>query len=183
MPFAAANPVRLVALVGVVAVLGVGIFVMKGLQGENETAAQPHLLHTTIGKHAKRHAPAAGKKTHRPARKPVNRSPVAANGFPRSVADALLAHAVVVVSVVAPRGRVDELSVREAQAGAAAAGAGFVRINAFNEAQIAPLDAKIDVHGGNPVLIVIRRPGDVSLQVDGFVDRDTIIQAVTDAKL
>jgi hypothetical protein len=177
MPFALANPVRLVALVGGVAVLAAGMLVLKTTQGgAGTTAAEPKLLHTTIGAHRRpvhRHAPT------RP--KPVDRSPVAANGFPRAVADALVKHAVVVISVVAPRGQVDELAYREARAGAAASGAGFVRINAFRESEIAPLQAKLAI-SGNPALIVMRRPADVSIQINGFVDRDTIVQAVADAR-
>ena len=174
MNLAIENPVRLVALIGAVAVVGGGMLVLKTTQGGGDaTASQPKLLHTSVG-HRARHRP---KPVHKPARVP----PVAANGLPRSVALALAKHPVVVISVVAPRGRVDELALKEAQAGAAASGAGFVRINAFRQAEVAPLQTKVDVRG-NPALIVMKRPADVSIQIDGFVDRDTIIQAVADAR-
>lgn len=178
MHFSAANPVRLVAFIGAAAVLGGGMLVLKTSQGGGSAAdAQPKLLHTSVGPRAKPRQPAT-----KPARPKPSRSPVAANGLPRSVAVALVKYPVVVISVVAPRGRVDELAVREARAAATAAGAGFVRINAFRQAEVAPLEAKVDVQG-NPALIVMRRPTVVSFQVAGFVDRETIAQAVADARL
>jgi hypothetical protein len=176
MQFAVENPVRLVALVGALATLGGGFLVLKSTQGGDATASQPKLLHTSVAPRARHH-----RKPVQPGHKPVHRSPVAANGLPRAIADALAKNPVVVVSVVAPRGRVDEVAFREARAGAAAAGAGFVRINAFRQAEVAPLDAKVDIRS-NPTLIVIRRPDQVSIQIDGFVDRATIVQAVADAR-
>jgi hypothetical protein len=176
MQLAVENPVRLVALVGAVAVLGGGLLVLKTTQSGNATASQPKLLHTSVGPRARHH-----RKPVQPKHKPVHRAPVAANGLPRAIADALAKNPVVVVSVVALRGRVDQLAFREAQAGAAAAGAGFVRINAFQQAEVAPLDAKVDIRG-NPTLIVMRRPDEVSIQIDGFADRATIVQAVADAR-
>jgi hypothetical protein len=176
MQLAVENPVRLVALVGAVAALAGGFLVLKSTQGGGTSASEPKLLHTSVGPRARHN-----RKPVQPAHKPVHRSPVAPNGLPRTVADALAKNPVVVISVVAPRGRVDELAFREAQAGAAAAGAGFVRINAFRQAEVAPLDAKVDIRS-NPALIVMRRPDQVSIQIDGFVDRATIVQAVADAR-
>jgi hypothetical protein len=175
MQLAVENPVRLAALVGAVAVLGGGLFVLKATKsGEGASAAEPKLLHTSIGNRSK-HRP-------KPGQRAVHRTPVATNGLPRAVAVALARHSVVVVSVVAPRGRVDKLALREAEAGAAAGNAGFVRINAFRQADVVPLQAKVSVRG-NPALIVMRRPADVSIQIEGFVDRGTIVQAIADARL
>jgi hypothetical protein len=175
MHFAVENPVRLFALVGALATVAGGFLVLKSAQGEDATASQPKLLHTSVAPRARHH-----RKPVQPGHK-VHRSPIAANGLPRAIADALAKNPVVVVSVVAPRGRVDAVAFREARAGAAAAGAGFVRVNAFRQAEIAPLDAKVDIRS-NPTLIVIRRPDQVSIQIDGFVDRATIVQAVADAR-
>jgi hypothetical protein len=182
MNLAVENPVRLVAIVGVVAALGVGIFVVKSAKGGgSDTASQSTLLHTSVGHRAKPKAHPKPTPTHRTTPKPVRVLSAATAGFPRSIRVALAKHPVVVISVVAPRGRVDDLAYREALAGAQASHAGFVRINAFRQAEIAPLEAKVDVHG-NPALIVMKRPAEVSIQIDGFADRATVIQAVTDAR-
>jgi hypothetical protein len=170
------NPVRLVALIGVVALIGGGLFVLKSTRGGDASASTPKLLHTSAKGHART-------KTHRPAAKPkpAHVSPVAANGLPRPVAVALARNPVVVVSVVAPKGRVDALAVAEAKAGAAKAQAGFVRINAYRQAEIAPLQTKTGIKD-NPAVIILRRPTQVTLAVQGFVDRDTVVQAVADAR-
>jgi hypothetical protein len=180
MNLAVENPVRLVAIVGVVAALGAGIFVLKSAKGGgSDTASESTLLHTSVG-HRVKPKPHA-RPAHRTTPKPVPVLFPATAGFPRSVRVALAKNPVVVISVVAPRGRVDDLAYREAIAGAQASHAGFVRINAYRQAEIAPLEAKVDVRG-NPALIVMKRPAVVSIQIDGFADRATVIQAVTDAR-
>jgi hypothetical protein len=182
MNLAVENPVRLIAILGAVAALGGGMLILKSTRGGGESAAsQPKLLHTSVGHRVRHHAKPTASPGHHAGRKRAPRLSPATVGLPRSIRVALAAHPVIVVSVVAPRGRVDELALREAVAGAKAAHAGFVRINAFRQADIAPLESKVDV-GGNPALIVMKRPAVVTIQVDGFVDRDTIVQAVVDAR-
>jgi hypothetical protein len=181
MQLASVNPVRLLAVVGVAAALAGGMIVFKSARGggSNASTSQPTLLHTSVGHRAhraKRHTVHKTVKAHpRPAR------PVAANGLPRAVAVALVRHPVVVVAVVAPRGAVDDVAAKEAQAGATAAHAGFVRVNAFRQSQIAPLQAKLGIKD-NPALLVLTRPTTVVFQVSGFVDRATVVQAVADAR-
>ncbi len=182
MKLASANPVRLVALVGMTAALAAGVFVLKTTTGggSSTSSSQPKLLHASVGHRLHRTTPShTTQKPGRPHARPAHA--VAANGLPRAVADALVRNAVVVVSVVAPRGAVDDVAVREAQAGAAAAHAGFVRVDAFRQSQIAPLQAKLGIKD-DPALIVLRRPVTVSFEVSGFVDRATVVQAVADAR-
>jgi len=175
-------------VLGVTAALGAGLFVLKTTTGggSSSTSDQPKLLHTSVRDvhRTVKHQATTHKPTHRtpkPHPRPVHRSAVAANGLPRAVADALVHNPVVVVSVVAPRGSVDDFAVQEAKAGAAASNAGFVRIDAFSQAQIAPLQAKLGIKD-NPALVVLRRPDTVSFEVTGFVDRATVVQAVADAR-
>jgi hypothetical protein len=95
MQLAAANPVRPVALVGVLAVLGGGMFVLKSTQGGggSATADTPTLLHTTA-KHRQpvtKPKPVATKPGgHKPVVRPKHHPAVAANGFPWAVAHALV---------------------------------------------------------------------------------------------
>ncbi|MFN2470302.1 MAG: hypothetical protein ABR583_04805 [Gaiellaceae bacterium] len=176
------NPVRLLALVGLAAALGGAMLVLKTTQGGSETAAAPKLLHTSVrGKHGANPRGAHTKPAAKPGRtKPTPLSPVV-NGLPRAVAAALVRNAIVVVSVGAPGARVDELAAREARAGADLAGAGFVQINAFRQAEVAPLEAKVQLRS-NPSLLVFRRPGDIAISISGFADRESVAQAVENAR-
>jgi hypothetical protein len=179
----AANPVRLVALVGVLAVLGGGMVVFKSTQGtaSSETAA-PTLLHTS----------AKGLTHHKPVTKPrhvtkphkavVKHHPaVAKNGYPWVVAHALVKNPVVVVAIVSPNSDVDDVALSEAKAGAEKANAAFVQVNAYQQSQIGPLASKVQITG-NPAILVMKRPTVVSIQIAGFADRQSIAQAVDDAR-
>lgn len=189
MQLAAANPVRLVALVGVVALLGGGMLVFKMATGGSSTESVPALLHQSVGHRVKPkphvsklviHKPV--KTTHKPAVKPRHHPAVAGNGLPWALAHALAREKVVVVAVVSPKSHVDGLALAEAKAAALKSGAGFVQVNAFQQSQIGPLASKITLDS-NPAILVLRRPMEVSIQISGFADRDSIVQAVDDARV
>ncbi len=185
MQLAAANPVRLVAVVGVLALLGGGMFVFKATQGGSSSASQqPTLLHTSVRHHhpVTKPKPVATKpKPHKPVVRPTHHPAVAANGLPWSVAHALVKHPVVVVAVVAPGSRIDQVTLSEAEAAAAQTNAGFVKVNAYVQAQIAPLASKVSITSA-PAVLVMKRPADVTIQINGWADRDSIAQAVADAR-
>ena len=105
---------------------------------------------------------------------------VAPNGFPLSLAAALNRHEVVVVSLATPGGRVDELALAEARAGAAAAGTGFVALNSLDELQGGALARLIGVRK-TPVLLVYSNPDTLALTIDGYVDAATVAQAAQNA--
>jgi hypothetical protein len=178
MQIAVANPARLVAVVGVAALLAGGMLVLKTTQGGGETASPEPVLLRTTAKGAK--TPAKPKPvTSKPRPKPL--PAVTASGLPRSVAVALTRNPVVVVAVTAPRGRVDSLLLEEARAGAALGRAGFTTVNAFRTVEMAALASKFGVRS-NPAVIVVKRPGELSIRIDGFADRATVAQAATDAR-
>jgi hypothetical protein len=190
MQLAAANPVRLVALVGVIALLGGGMLVFKTTTSGSSSESTPTLLHQSTGHHVT-HPPQARTHgsakpvhhgAHRPAAKPKPHPAVAANGLPWAVAHALAREKVVVVAVVTPRSHVDGLALAEAKAAAAKSQVGFVQVNAFQQSQIGPLASKLTVDS-NPAILVLRRPMDVSIQISGFADRDSIVQAISDARV
>ena len=112
--------------------------------------------------------------------KPVVNPVVPPTGFPAAVDKALRKNAVVVVSLVVPGARVDELSAAEAEAGAKLGGAGFLALNVLNEGVARALLNKLDTVQ-DPSLIVVKRSGKVTVGLDGFVDRDTVAQAVANA--
>jgi thiol:disulfide interchange protein len=118
-------------------------------------------------------------KTHHTASPPARK--LATHGMPVAVARALQKHSVVVVSLFSPRSDLDKLSSAEARAGAAASNAGFVSINVFHQRAGIPLLHKLGVVDTPAVLVVTRRHA-VTSELKGFVDRNVVAQAVTDAR-
>lgn len=112
--------------------------------------------------------------------KPVLNTVVPPTGFPLVVDKALRRHRVLVVSLVVPGARVDELAAAEAESGARLGGAGFLALNVLNEAVARSLLEKLDGLG-DPSVLVLKRSGEVALELDGFVDRETVAQAVANA--
>jgi hypothetical protein len=112
--------------------------------------------------------------------KPVLNPVVPPTGFPVAVDKALRQHAVVVVSLVQPGARVDEVAAAEAEAGAKLGGAGFLALNVLNESVARALLTKLD-GAQDPSLLVLKRSGEVALALTGFVDRETVAQAAASA--
>jgi hypothetical protein len=185
-----ANPTRLVALIAGVAVLAGGLFVFKMTGGGSSSAASssPTLLHTSV---LHKHAPSVHgrstpthvtRKAPQHARPAVHRTAVAPSGLPWSVQDALAHNPVVVVAVVSPKVPIDALSLAEAKAGAKSEKAAFVEVNAYSQKQIGPFASVITL-SSNPTILVMRAPKDVTLQVPSYVDRQSIMQAIDDARI
>lgn len=103
------------------------------------------------------------------------------HGLPVPVARALQKHAVVVVSLVTPRGVDDAFTFAEAQAGAHEAKAGFVAIDVFHQRSGTTVLRKLGVTS-TPVTLVVKRSGAIASDFPGFVDRDVVAQAVTEAR-
>ena len=164
--------------------LAAGFFLLSRGQ-DSSTAATNH----TIVPLSKRSTPKTRKHAARPvARKPAAHKPAATkpaptvDGLPAALAAALASHRVVVVSLYAPRVELDDMALREAQAGAAAAGAGFVALDVLNESQAKPLTKKLGVLE-DPSVLVFRRPSEVVVRFSGFADKQTVAQAARNAGL
>lgn len=112
--------------------------------------------------------------------RPAPKVPEPATGLPVAIDNALASHEVVVVSLVVPGARVDELAAAEARSGAKLAGAGFLALNVLNEDVAHALLIKLDGLQ-DPSLLVVTRGGKVAVQLNGFVDRDTVAQAAASA--
>ena len=130
--------------------------------------------------------PAATAKAATPKRTPAAAKPRTVNpvvpksGFPSAVDAELRRNEIVVVALVVPGARVDEIAAAEAEAGAKLGGAGFVALNVLNEGVARSLLAKVtDVQ--DPSVIVVTRAGKVAVELDGFVDRETVAQAAASA--
>jgi hypothetical protein len=94
---------------------------------------------------------------------------------------ALAKHRIVVVVFHTPDADLDATAVREARAGALAAGAGFLAVDVSREGAVAKLALEYEVLEAPTVLVLTRRSG-VRSAFDGYVDRDTVAQAVTNAR-
>jgi hypothetical protein len=186
-------PVRIFAILIVLAGLA-GMLAMRTLSPSVDEStpipqpvkrAQPSATTKPATKPAKVAATARGTKAPKPAAakpkpKPVVNPVVPPTGFPVAVDEALRRNAVVVVSLVLPGARVDELAAAEAEAGARLGGAGFLALNVLNERVARSLLIKLDATK-DPSLLVVKRSGEVALELNGFVDRETVAQAAANA--
>ena len=98
------------------------------------------------------------------------------------LAEALERNRIVVAVLYSPASSVDTLTIREARAGAALAGVGFVALNVYDTHEIAPVTAQYAVRESPSVLIFVRHHGAVS-QFAGYLDRETVAQAADNAAL
>jgi len=175
-------PVRIFAILIVVAGLA-GMLAMRTLSPSvDESAPIPQPVQKAAPAKAAPKAPkaAAAAKAAKPTPKPPVNPVVPPSGFPVVVDRALQQHRVVVVSLVVPGARVDEIAAAEAEAGAKLSGAGFLALNVLNEGVARALLAKID-SVQEPSVLVIKRSGDVAIELTGFVDRETVAQAAANA--
>ena len=125
-------------------------------------------------------APAPSKSHTHTAAPPKPATRVVAHGMPVVVAQALRKHRFVVVSLSSPGAELDQLASAEAQAGAAASGAGFVRLDVYRQQLGSPILHKLGVMD-TPAVLVVGYHGIYS-DFQGFVDRDVVEQAVADAR-
>ena len=199
-------PIKILALVGILAALGVFLFMqMSGGSSSPGAAKVIQPLHpvkahittlrpTTATKKVTVTKVTAGKKsvTHvtvQPKAKPKAKAavvaavapPTPANGLPARVNEALRAYPVVVVSLYNPQASVDSTSLNEAAAGAKKAKVGFLAINVLDQSQASPFTDAFGVLQ-DPTLLIYARPGTLTFKVDGFADRDVVAQAALSAK-
>lgn len=176
-------PVRIFAVVIVLVGLA-GMLAMRTMGPSDEPVAIPQPVKTPAKTAAKTPAKAArqpAKPVARPAApKPAVNPVVPPSGFPAVVDKALRQHEVVVLSLVVPGARVDELAAAEAEAGAKLGGAGFLALNVLNEGVARSLLAKLD-SVQDPSVLVVKRSGEVAVELTGFADRETVAQAAANA--
>jgi hypothetical protein len=176
---------RIIALGGLLAALVLGAATMTLSRGSDENEAPA----TAVRAAADPAAPAAGTTrspaaTPAPSAKAVTPPPPPParpdSGLPVRVANALLIHEVIVVSLVSPSSPLDKLAAAEASAGAKRAGVGFVKIEVADRQAMKRLTAELQVRH-TPSVLVFTRPDRLFIQVKGFADRETVAQAATNA--
>jgi thiol:disulfide interchange protein len=176
---------RAVALVGIVAVLGlaVAVFAMSRKSSSGSTTSAPvqrvHRVQPPM--HRTKPAPRqTTKPVHRTHPKPY--APVVqaalAQGLPLAVAEQFAKHEAVVVELYSADAPVDNLALDEAKSGAKAGNAGFLAVDVTGkkDATARALATKLGVLDA-PVLLVFKRPGQVTVRINGFSDHETVAQA------
>jgi hypothetical protein len=197
--FTVSPPVRIAAVVGLVAVVVIGGAMMMLNRKGDSTAAAPHAIkHHPFGSPTTK-KPAAKPATSKPspkrssAPKPVRKSRPApkparpavvaqalAAGLPRPLANALGSHSTVVVSLYNPYSTVDATAFAEARAGAKLSGAGFVPLNVLSQADVGQLTEKLGLLP-DPSVLVFVGPGTLAGRITGFADKETVAQAAQNA--
>jgi hypothetical protein len=119
-------------------------------------------------------APAQGK----PA--PTTPKVVLLAGLPKPVASKLRRGNVAVVSVYTGTSVVDRASVREAKAGAQAAGAQFVKLNVLDEDTARAVQSFAGTMS-TPAVLVVRRPGKIVTRLQGPAEDAIVRQAAHNA--
>ena len=186
------------ALVLAVAALAAGFMLLGGNPSSSQAAVKTIKPLHPVNKVAKKAAVArtkvlakapARKVAPKPAKKAAKPAgPTVIDGMPAALAHALASHAVVVVSLYAPRSSVDAMATDEAKHGAALAGAGFVAFSVADEKVVSPLTSLLtgaqtaaDRVLDGPAVLVFQRPRTLFVRFNGFADRDTVAQAVANA--
>ena len=184
-------PVRVFAIV-LVLVGAAGMMMLRTMGPSDEAVAIPIPVKAPAKTPAKTPAKPAAANPSKPAKAATPKAPAAVNapkvvkkaipptGFPAVVDRALRDHEVLVVSLVVPGARVDELAAAEAEAGAKLGGAGFLALNVLNEGVARALLGKIDAVQ-DPSVLVLKQSGEIALELAGFVDRETVAQAAASA--
>ena len=152
------------ALLGLVALLLVARPLVFGGDDSGTSSATPRITPATTPPPAA-HAPAT-----------VKLLP----GVPAAIARELRYEKVVVVSLYAAKAPSDRKALAHARAGAKQVGAGFVALNVYDERKANSL-VKFIGTSDSPAVLVVRRPGIVVTQIDGFVDAAIVAQAAQNA--
>ena len=191
--------VRLVAILGGIAALGLAAFMLTaGRSPAGSTAASVGTIkplhpvrklgtHGTVKKSVAKPKPhprprPAAKHTPKVAAKPAAPAIALLPGLPSKLTHALRKHDLVVLTLFDPQSQVDGITVAEASAGAEVSHAGFVPLSVLDQHEAGPLVRELGVLP-DPAVLVYRRPGKLVARFDGFVDRDTVAQAAASAPI
>jgi len=164
--------VRLLAVLALILLAGAGAYVLfNGSSSASNTAGTQATLHKATNTQTTAKPPATPPKS-----KPrEHRAPV--EGV-NALDAALVTHPLVVVSVYAQNVATDNQAMREARAGAARVGAGFVAFNVFNEKIARQLASLLDDNASsNPEVLFFKRGRKLAFKLQGFADSQVVAQA------
>jgi len=164
--------VRFLAVFALVFIAGVGAYLLiNGSKAASDTAGTQTALHKTTSTQTTAKQTAKSEKR----KKSTHRAPV--EGV-NALDAALVAHPLVVVSVYARNVATDDQAMKEAQAGAARAGAGFVAFNVFEEKIARQLASLVRGNAlSNPAVLFFKRGRKLVFALEGFADSQVVAQA------
>jgi len=173
----AALRIRLIVLLGALAILAAGAAAVLLARAKHETTAPPQQVVTTA------HNPVTHPRTAHPARPaPVHAAAKVPRLVPLVLHRALERRAVVVVSVVVGSGAAEAASVSEARAAASSAGSGFLRVDVSRRGNARAFAKILGADTMTPATLIVKRPGSVFVRLDGYNDRAVVAQAVGNAR-
>jgi hypothetical protein len=160
-------PIRILGIVGILAAAALGLLLISQHRSSHSSTASPAAVTAT-------HHAASASTT-----KPVPRTApkiVLLPGLPAPVAHSLHYSKVVVVALYSAGVPSDFAALTQARQGARAAHAGFAAVNVLNEQVAKGLD-KFAGTVATPTVLIVRRPGRVLNQFDGYTDNEVVAQA------
>jgi hypothetical protein len=169
-------PPRVLALVGAGLLAVLALLVARPLLLSSESADADSTPVAAPTPAAPTPTPAAPSTPARPAVPAVQ----LVAGLPKPIAATLRRERVAVVALYTRTSPTDRGAVRDAKAGAQAAGAGFVAIDLLDERAARafhPFGGAVDP----PAILVVRRPGAIVTQLEGRVDSAVVQQAAHNA--
>ncbi|MGL6278587.1 MAG: hypothetical protein ACRC50_03420 [Gaiella sp.] len=162
-------PTKVLIALGALLVAALALLVARPLLlgGDDTTSAPPTAVVPT---------------TPAPAAKPAPAQPkiVLLAGLPKPVASKLRRDPVVVVSVYTGTSVGDRASVREAKAGARAAGAQFAKLNVLDEDTARAVQSFAGTMS-TPAVLVVKRPGKIVTRLAGPAEDAIVTQAAHNA--
>jgi hypothetical protein len=165
-------PIRILALVGIIAAAGLGILLFahnRSASSSTAPAVSPvkPLTHGVVP-------------STKPAAKPAKPKIVLLPGLPTPIAHSLRFSKVVVVAFYAKGAPGDRPAVTQARAGAKSAHAGFVAVNVVNEKTARSLGTFAKTNA-LPAVLVVKRPGKIANEFSGYADSEIVAQAALNA--
>ena len=169
-------PIRILAIVGVLAAVGLGILLFAHNRSASSSSA-PAVPATDATKPATHATTSPAKPVSKPAKPKIVLLP----GVPTRIAHALRSSKVVVVALYARGVAGDKAAVEQARAGAKSAHAGFAAVNVVNEKTARTVGKFAGIATAPPTVLVVKRPGKIVNQFNGFADSEIVAQAAHDA--
>jgi hypothetical protein len=137
--------------------------------------------HSANGVQSPSARPSTSLKFSQTPKKAVARPIVIDANLPAPLRHSLRSSREVVAVVVSPGVPGDQDAVQQARAGASAAHVGFTVLD-VTRAPIASALAIWAPQAVDPTVLVVKRPGNVAVELDGYADQDMVAQAALNAK-
>jgi hypothetical protein len=174
-------PIRILAIVGVLAVVAVGVlfFAHNRSSSDGSSASAPPVSQST-SKPAT--SPATGSPATTPAAKPAAKPRVVLlPNLPAPIARQLHFSKVVVAVIYSGNVESDRVALVQARAAAKTAHAGFAAVNVVNEKLARSAGAFAGTTTAPPTLLIVKRPGKIVNRFSGSADGVIVAQAAMNA--